>query len=353
MNRVPKITVCVPTYNRFKDLENLIVSFLEQDFENAELLIIDDLGSVKIGEVAKKWIKKSNKIIYHKNTKNLGYPNNMRQAFKLATGEIIVFMGDDDLFIDNSALSYFAKAFEDKKVGVAKASQILYKIGKVNQAFPLKRDKGEIIFYKNGNETFENIWFESISVSGLAFRNDKETKELVSEDITLYPQVELMGLVCLKHYSAEINKHLIGVQSHSGQLQCISYIVDGVRTNILKDWLEVYDRINKFALKNKLKFISKKRFMEKLTLFTLFFLPYSSLTNGRIETVRFILEIVRNNHEIMATPFFFVSCLISLFFPKRLIILFTETVKKLRLYKILPEDKVAKYNILLEKYYTI
>jgi glycosyltransferase involved in cell wall biosynthesis len=351
MNKSFKITVCVPTYNRFKDLENLIVSFLVQDYENSELLILDDLGSEKIEKVTRKWMKKSKKILYRKNTKNLGYPNNMRQAFKFATGEIIVFMGDDDIFIDNSALSLFAKAFENKKVGAAKASQILFKKGKINQAFPLKADKREIIFYKNGNETFENIWFESNSVSGLAFRNDKETRELVSSNITLYPQVELMGLVCLKYYSAEINKHVIGVQSHSGQLQCISYVVDGVRTNILKDWLSVYESINKFALRNKFKVILKKRFIEKLTLFSLYFLPYSSLTSGRIETARFILDVVKFNRDILITPFFFVSSSVSLFLPKSTIILFAETMKKIRLKQQINKEEMIKINILLKKYY--
>jgi len=200
-----RITVCVPTYNRFQDLDNLIVSFLKQDYENSELLVFDDLGSEKIGAVTRKWMKKSKKIFYHKNSKNLGFSNNMRQAFGLASGNIIVFMGDDDIFIDDIALSLFAKAFENERVGAVKASQILFRKKMVNQAFPLKKGKREIIYYKNGNETYENLWFESISVSGLAFRNNSEISKLVSNSVTLYPQVELMGLVCLKYFSAEEN----------------------------------------------------------------------------------------------------------------------------------------------------
>jgi glycosyltransferase involved in cell wall biosynthesis len=322
-----------------------------QDYDNSELLILDDLGSEKIGEVARKWMKKSKRILYHKNVKNLGYSNNMRQAFKLALGEIIVFMGDDDIFIDNSALSLFAKAFENKRVGVAKASQIIFKNGKVNQVFPLKKDKDEIIFYESGNNTFDNLWFESISVSGLAFRNDKLVKELVNDSVTLYPQVELMGYACLWFDSAEINRNIIAVQSHDGQLNCISYLLDGVKTNIVDDWISMYDRINKVASTEKVKFIGKKQFLEKLTKFVLFFLPYSSLTSGRVETAKFILNTVKRNRNILITPFFFISSSVSLFLPKKFIIYLTEIVKKKRLKNQLPQDEIMRLNNLLANYY--
>lgn len=351
MNKSSKITVCVPTYNRFKDLENLIVSFLKQDHENSELLILDDLGSDKIGEVAKRWMKKSKKILYHKNNKNLGFSNNMRQAFSLASGDIIVFMGDDDIFINNNALQLFENAFQDKNVGAAKASQILFRNGKVNQAFPLKADRGELIYYEKGPDTFENIWFESISVSGLAFRNIREIRKLVNSSITLYPQVELMGYVCLQYKSAEINKHVIGVQSHSGQLNCTNYIVDGVKTNILEDWFNVYDRISKYSEIHKWSFISKRRFIEKFTLFCLYLLPYNSLTSGRVETAKFIYEMLKDNANILISPFFYISSFVSLFLPKTLIIMSTEVLKKNRLKKQLSSDRIVKFNALLGKYY--
>jgi glycosyltransferase involved in cell wall biosynthesis len=351
MNKYSKITVCVPTYNRYKDLENLIISFLKQNYQNSELLILDDLGSGRIGEVARKWMKKSKKIVYHKNSKNLGFSNNMRQGFEVASGDIIVFMGDDDIFIDEDALKLFNDAFEDKNVAVVKASQILFKNGQVNQAFPLKVGRENMVYYEKGIPTFENIWFESISISGLAFRKTKQIANLITKSKTLYPQVELMGRVCLKYNSAEINKHIIGVQSHSGQLNCIYYDIDGVRINILDDWIGIYDRIEKFSFFNKLKFYNRKRFMEKFTKFCLYFLPYNTITNGRSETLMFISKIFKYNKLIILVPFFWISSFISLVLPKNFIVFFTEALKRIRIKNQLSYLETTRLNKILKKYY--
>lgn len=346
-----KITVVTPAYKRYKDLENLIKSFLLQDYSKSELLIIDDLGSPKIGEVARKWMKKSEKILYHKNGENLGVVTNIRNSFNIAKGDVIVFMGDDDLFIDNHALSLLVKAFTNKKVGSAKASQILFKNGKISQAFPLKKDRNEIIPYE-GSEIFENIWFESVSFTGLAFRNNNKVKELISESVTLYPQVELMGLVSLWYEAAEINKHIVGVQSYSsGQLNPIYYNIDGVRTNILEDWVHIYERVKKVSNKDNLTFISRERFLYKLTSFVLYFLPFNSITNGKKETLMFVVKLLRYNKKIIFVPFLWISVFVSMFLPKRLISIPLEILKKIRLNHQIDEQTQKKFNSVLAKYY--
>lgn len=350
MNTI-KITVVAPTYNRYKDLENLIKSFLLQDYLNSELLIIDDLGTPKTEAVVKKWMKKSNKILYHKNEKNIGVVENIRSSFYISSGDVIVFMGDDDIFIDNAALSLFANAFKDNGVGSAKASQILFKKGKVSQAFPLKRDKDEIIYY-SGNEIFENIWFESISFTGLAFRNSSKIKKLITDSKTLFPQVELVGFIALQYKFAEINRHLVGVQSYSSsQLNPIFYNIAGIRTNILDDWLGIYKRISMIADKNKLRFISKKRFIDMLSSFVLIFLPYNSITNGKTESINFIFKTLKYNKRLLLNLVFWQSIIISIFFPEILIPNLLELIKKVRIKKQLNFEEIKKYNLLLSKYY--
>ena len=42
MKNNPLISVCVPTYKRPRTLEQLIISFIAQPYEAAELFIVDD-----------------------------------------------------------------------------------------------------------------------------------------------------------------------------------------------------------------------------------------------------------------------------------------------------------------------
>ena len=41
-NIKPKVSVVIPSYNRFKYLLNAVNSVIEQDYENTELIIIND-----------------------------------------------------------------------------------------------------------------------------------------------------------------------------------------------------------------------------------------------------------------------------------------------------------------------
>lgn len=351
MHKNYKITVCVPTYNRYKDLSNLIQTFLNQDYRDSNLLILDDLGSSNIEKIAMRWMKKSKRIKYKKNKKNLGYSNNMRQAFQFADGDIIVFMGDDDIFVDNHALSLISKAFNKSNIGVAKASQIIFKNGRVNQVYPLKQHKPGIIYYKKGKDTYENLWFESLSISGLAFRNTQFVKELVNNSITLYPQVELMGLVCLTYGSAEINKHIIGVQSHSGQLNCVTYTLNGKMTNIVEDWLNIFFRIQDYAIDNNLSFINRNNFIDNFSRFIYIFFPYNSLNSGRASSFSLLKLILKYNKEILYIPGFWAVTISSLFLPDEILKFLMEKIKRRRLLKILNQDEIKDYNYLLSSYY--
>jgi glycosyltransferase involved in cell wall biosynthesis len=346
-----KITVVVPTYNRYKDLENLIKTFLLQDYQNSELLIIDDLGSSRIEEVTRKWMKKSKKITYYKNHKNLGVTTNIRNAFKISRSDVIVFMGDDDIFIDNKALSLFAKAFSDPNIGSAKASQILFKNGRVNQAYSLKRDKKQIIYYEK-SDIFDKLWLESVSFTGLAFRNNEAIRKLISKSITLFPQVELMGFVSLFYKSAEINNYLVGAQSYSkGQLNPVFYDINDIRTNVLGDWLQIFERIRQLANKKKKVFISFEVFREKSAHFCLLLLPFNTLTNGRTQTAVFILNIFKYNKKIILVPFFWISLVVSTVLPKAFIIPCLEIAKTFRTKNQLNVKEIKKYNDVLKKYY--
>ncbi len=346
-----KISICVPTFNRPKDLKNLIESYLTLTYSNSELVVFDDLGIALTKRVVSSYRKKDSRIVYQKNPRNLGFTENLRQSFSKVDGDIVVFMGDDDLFLEPDTLDYIAHAFSEPDVGVVKDCQILYKDGKVDQIFPIDTNAELLISFNPGPESLLNFWFESLSITGLAFRNDKHLQSLITHHQTLYPQVELVGKICLTKKSVRINRHLVGVQSHSGQLNCASYDLNDVRTNILEDWMHVYQRINTLAREQNNPCISQGVFARKFTEYLIMFYPYNTLTNGKLDTLILILSSLKYYTLIWQKPRFFLSAFLVMLLPKDILKLTVKGIKKLKTIRGMSAGQINNYNRILSEYY--
>lgn len=89
------VTVCIPTHNRVHFIADTIQSALSQTYKNFELLICDDASTDRTQEVIKSF--KDTRIRLLTNTKNLGYIATMNKCTKLAKGDWIMHLSDDDL----------------------------------------------------------------------------------------------------------------------------------------------------------------------------------------------------------------------------------------------------------------
>lgn len=95
-----KVSVVVPTYNRFKYLLNTIKSVKEQTYSNIEIIIVND-NSTQIEYYDYDWETNDIKIIHlEENSKKkfgfacAGFVRN--QGIKISTGKYIAFCDDDD-----------------------------------------------------------------------------------------------------------------------------------------------------------------------------------------------------------------------------------------------------------------
>ena len=143
----------------------------------------------------------------------------------------------------------------------------------------------------------------------------------------------------------------MGVKSHINQLNCISYQLDGKKTNIVEDWLNIYHRINDYAINNNHQFVKKGIFLDQFSKFIPIFFPYNTLTNGRLKTLYIVLILIHNNLKILFIPSFVASALVSILLPNKIIEFIIEYIKKIRLIKNLDQLQIVKYNNLLRKYY--
>ncbi len=100
-----KVSVIVPTYNRFKFLLNTIKYIKDQTYQNIEIIVVNDC-SIEKEYYDYNW-KDNGIIIIHlpENTKNkFGYvcSNFVRnKGIEISTGKYIAFCDDDDIWFPN------------------------------------------------------------------------------------------------------------------------------------------------------------------------------------------------------------------------------------------------------------
>jgi glycosyltransferase involved in cell wall biosynthesis len=91
---MPKVSVCIPTYNRANFLSYSVNSVLQQTYSDFELIICDDGSPDNTSEVVSQW--NDSRIRYIKHPKNIGRSKNMRSGFEAASGEYFIKFDDDD-----------------------------------------------------------------------------------------------------------------------------------------------------------------------------------------------------------------------------------------------------------------
>ncbi|PUB79824.1 MAG: hypothetical protein B6D77_09750 [gamma proteobacterium symbiont of Ctena orbiculata] len=91
-----KVSVIIPTYNRAELLLKTVQSVLAQTYQDFEIIIINDGSSDNTETVIKDYSPK----IRYLNQENAGLNATRNRALKLAQGEYIATLDDDDIWLD-------------------------------------------------------------------------------------------------------------------------------------------------------------------------------------------------------------------------------------------------------------
>ncbi len=197
-----KISVIISTYNRKKFIGNAIDSVLSQTYKNVEIIIIDDASTDGTEEYIKNNYHLEN-ITYLKNEKNKGCGFSRKYALstkQYAKGKYIIFLDDDDKYIDNT---YFAKAIklleENKSLSMVCASHIINDITtntKIERKFPYKSiiDNKEL-FINFANESFPKPIISVAVIRRKALESAKFEEMKILNDSTIFLRTILYGPV--------------------------------------------------------------------------------------------------------------------------------------------------------------
>lgn len=171
MNKKSLVSINITTFNRSNILTRCIDSVLKQDYQNIEIIIVDDCSTDNTYDVVKNYQRKEKRIKYYRHQKNKGNAHARNTAFKKCSGYYVAFMDDDDEWIKKNKIKKQVEIFKrskDPRLGLVCS--------------------GILRFKKNGKKFIEkaiipkNLKYEALK-GGLIHNSTVLTKRKIIEEV--------------------------------------------------------------------------------------------------------------------------------------------------------------------------
>lgn len=122
----PFISIMIPAHDEESVIENTICNILAMDYENFEVIVIDDRSSDNTAAVIKDIESKYDKVkaLIREKDAFPGKSAVLNDAFKIAKGEAILVF-DADATVDSDFLSKLVPHLEPKDVGAVQARKVI------------------------------------------------------------------------------------------------------------------------------------------------------------------------------------------------------------------------------------
>lgn len=116
---IPLVSVILPTYNGSRFLAEAISSVLDQDYQNIELIVIDDASiDTKVPEIVRWFQSQDERVRYELNPRNMERSWSKNRWVELAKGEFIAFIDDDDVWQESKISEQMRIILQDDTIGV-------------------------------------------------------------------------------------------------------------------------------------------------------------------------------------------------------------------------------------------
>lgn len=134
--RMVKISILVPLWNNDRQFQiEMLDSVMNQTYRNWELCLADgsDEAHSYIGEICREYAARSEgRIVYKKLEKNEGIAGNTNACVRMATGEYIGLLDQDDI-LHPSVLFEYVKAINEQGADYIYCDETTFKSGDINK----------------------------------------------------------------------------------------------------------------------------------------------------------------------------------------------------------------------------
>jgi glycosyltransferase involved in cell wall biosynthesis len=114
----PRVTIVMPVYNGQRFLDEAISSVFAQDFDDFELVIVNDGSTDGTAAILAAWAAREPRIVLSALDKNSGIPAALNRGLELARGEYIARHDSDDVFAAGRLRAQVAALDADRGISV-------------------------------------------------------------------------------------------------------------------------------------------------------------------------------------------------------------------------------------------
>lgn len=101
----PKLSICIPTYNRSRFLPDAFASITAQSSPETELVVSDNASTDDTSELVEAWRTRISQLTYFRASNNQGADRNYLQSVESASGDYCWLHGSDDVLESNAVAS--------------------------------------------------------------------------------------------------------------------------------------------------------------------------------------------------------------------------------------------------------
>lgn len=318
------MSVCIPVYKGSPVLHYAIESILSDSFKDYELIICDDTPPSlrtereKIKKIVKGYRNKA--IKFFRNRKNIGAQKNIQKLFFLAKTPIVVYLCQDDVFINN-ALSKIVNAFQDKSVGVVTRPYYWFDtdIDKpIRAETSPSTERNTVVTVHLTKQIFTSLLNSLGQISGLAYRKNLLTIPFHDDVFPghIYPFLGIFKdkkCIFLKDYT-------VAVRTATSQTRTISSLYDKSPT---LSWIQMFNSV--FPEKKYSQI--KKWGIDHITSHYEGLVQLKNYAKKGVLQKEIAILIINNWHNLYKIRFW-IYTLITLLIPRKILISLTDIYKK-------------------------
>ncbi|HOJ38377.1 MAG TPA: glycosyltransferase [Ignavibacteriales bacterium] len=146
----PFFSVCIPTYNRAKYIEDAIKSVFLQDFDDFEIIVVDDGSTDNTKEIIDKFPDARLKYFYKQHT---NAPDTRNKAIEFSKGKFIVWLDSDDTMLPQTLKKYYIELLASPDIDMLYGDLVI-----CDENLNPKRELGYINWYKKNNLLLSNLF---------------------------------------------------------------------------------------------------------------------------------------------------------------------------------------------------
>lgn len=238
----PILSICIPTYNRAKDL-NHNLTLIESYLENTSILdtvcfvISNNCSTDETDVVVKHFVDEGRLCIhYYKQEHNIGAGPNQVYAVEKASTPWVMLLGDDDYLEPWYIVECINQIDEHPKLGCIIPNYIDYNT--ITKEYgSLREENCNTEYYTAGfSSCLENTW-RAHQLSGLCFRRANLVEEYHRNKMNnLYPQIFFVGYNSLRYDVLHFGERCLAVSGVPQSSKDWNYGNDGLMNDICENF---------------------------------------------------------------------------------------------------------------------